>query len=50
MNDRGKLVYVKKRVATIRDLQSDFIYLYVPTEDNPADLLSRGSSVSKVGY
>ena len=39
--------YVRQRVENIRNLIPDAIWHYVPTTDNPADLLSRGMLAEK---
>lgn len=46
--DNSKLPYVKNRVAEIHELQKDFKFLHVPTQSNPADLLSRGTAKDKL--
>lgn len=47
-NNNSKIVYVKNRVASIRELSSNFNFNYVPSSSNPADLLSRGTSLDKL--
>lgn len=47
-NDNSKLVYVKNRVADIKSLVSATKLMYLPTEDNPADLLTRGITKQKL--
>ncbi|XP_069946012.1 uncharacterized protein [Cherax quadricarinatus] len=47
-NDRSKLPYVRNRVKEIRELQSTSTILYVPTDQNPADLISRGVTHRKL--
>ena len=39
--------YVRQRVEKIRNLIPNAICHYVPTADNPADLLSRGMSANE---
>ena len=42
LNNKSKDVYVSNRVKKIKNLQCTF--KYIPTDNNPADLLSRGVS------
>ena len=46
-NDKSKLTYVQNRVSEIRELQSDFSFLHIDSETNPADFLSRGLAFIK---
>ena len=48
-NNRADTVYVRNRVAKILELKSQYKFstFYVPTAENPADLLSRGLSFNK---
>ena len=46
-NDRSKLTYVQNRVSEIHDIQTDFSFLHVQSENNPADHLSRGLAFRK---
>ena len=46
-NDSGSITYVKNRVHHIRELSSGMNLLHVPSGQNPADLLSRGVTLSK---
>lgn len=47
-NNNSNIVYVQNRVASIRELSFNFKFNYVPSSSNPADLLSRGTSVEKL--
>jgi len=47
-NNQSKITYVQNRVAEIREMQTNFAFLHVPTNANPADLLSRGMTVDKL--
>ena len=47
-NNSGKNVYVRNRVAQINDVGSHCIFQHVTTDQNPADFLTRGQSVSKL--
>ena len=46
-NNNSKLVYVRNRVANIREMGSRFQFLHVSSGQNPADLLTRGIPLSK---
>ena len=46
-NDNSSIPYVKNRVHHVRELSSDMKILHVSSEQNPADLLSRGVTISK---
>ena len=46
-NDHCTIPYVKNRVHKIRELTPNMQILHVPSEDNPADLLTRGVSFEK---
>ena len=46
--DRSKCTYVKNRVNEINEISDKFIFSYVPTKENPADLLSRGVSTKTI--
>ncbi|XP_069138142.1 uncharacterized protein [Argopecten irradians] len=41
--------FIGKRVEEIKDLTQEFTWRYCPTNDNPADLLSRGISATNFG-
>ena len=41
-NCNSSIIYVKNRVAGIHEISKNFRFLYVPTQDNPADLVTRG--------
>lgn len=41
-------VFVKNRVSEIQELTQNFTWRYVPTAQNPADLLSRGVTMTKI--
>ena len=45
-NDNSSIPYVKNRVHHVRELSSDMKILHVSSEQNPADLLSRGVTIS----
>ena len=47
-NDNSKIPYVKNRVAEIKDIQKDFVFMHVDTKNNPADMLSRGVKAQKL--
>ncbi|XP_050705313.1 uncharacterized protein LOC126990672 [Eriocheir sinensis] len=47
-NNNSNIVYVKNRVASIRELASNFNFNCVPSSSNPADLLSRGTSLDNL--
>ena len=42
--------YVGKRVPEIKDITSDFIWHHVASEDNPADILSRGTNPEELRH
>ena len=44
-NDNSKIVYVKNRVAEIREHAVNYQIFHVPTGENPADLVTRGVEV-----
>ena len=46
-NDNCSMPYVKNRVHRIRELAVNMQILYVPSNENPADLLTRGISFKK---
>ena len=46
-NGNSKITYVQNRVANIRELESSFRFLYVPTKENPADLVTRGININQ---
>ena len=46
-NDQCTMPYVKNRVHKIRELTSNVQILHVSSEDNPADLLTRGITFKK---
>ena len=50
-HNRSTQVYVRNRVSEIRQLSVEYNlqFLYVPSQLNPADILTRGSSVTKLG-
>ncbi|XGW15204.1 hypothetical protein V3C99_001025, partial [Haemonchus contortus] len=41
-------VFVRNRMKTIQSLTSDVIMRYVPTKDNPADIGSRGATLTEL--
>ncbi|VDO62768.1 unnamed protein product [Haemonchus placei] len=41
-------VFVRNRVKTIQSVTSDVIMRYVPTKDNPADIGSRGATLTEL--
>ena len=47
-NYNSKVPYVENRVAEIREIQINFHFMHVQTGSNPADLLSRGTSLKKL--
>lgn len=47
-NNNSKIPYVKNRVADIQEMQDNLSFMYVNTKSNPADLLSRGTTVKKL--
>ena len=47
-NDNTKIPYVKNRVAEIREAEVNIEFMHVQTGSNPADLLSRGTSLKKL--
>ena len=47
-NNNSKKIYVRNRVAAINEMGSHCIFRHVRTEENPADLLTRGQSVAKM--
>ena len=49
-HNKSKEVFVRNRVSEIRQLQSEYNLrlLYVPTNQNPADTLTRGVTVSQL--
>ena len=44
-NDHCTKPYVKNRVAEIRESSGNYIFYHVGTKDNPADLISRGTTL-----
>ncbi|XP_068215916.1 uncharacterized protein [Palaemon carinicauda] len=46
-NNKCKITYVQNRVAQIKEIGSSFKFLYVSTKENPADLLTRGISITQ---
>ena len=46
-NDHCTIPYIKNRVHRIRELTTNMQILHVPSENNPADLLTRGISFEK---
>ena len=46
-NGNSKIIYVQNRVTSIKEIGSSFKYQYVPTQENPADLLTRGISIKQ---
>ena len=47
-NNHSKKIYVRNRVASINEIGSHCIFGHVRTEQNPADLLTRGQSVANI--
>ena len=49
-NNQSGIVFVRNQVDKIRAIKSEypFVLNYVPTKDNPADLLSRGTTKAKL--
>ena len=47
-NYNSKVPYVENRVAEIREIQINFHFMHVQKGLNPADLLSRGTSLKKL--
>lgn len=41
--------FVRARVSEIQELTQDFAWRYVPSSDNPADLVSRGVKADQIG-
>ena len=49
-NDKPKHLYVTHRVDEIKALTSDALFKYVSTQDNPADVLTRGLTASQLQH
>ncbi|XP_055588768.1 uncharacterized protein LOC129741092 [Uranotaenia lowii] len=47
-NDQHAEVYVRNRVKIIQQLTNKMSWRYIPTDQNPADVISRGISVRKL--
>ncbi|XP_065356294.1 uncharacterized protein LOC135950691 [Calliphora vicina] len=48
IRSHSSFYFVGNRVAEIQDLCADISWRYVPTDQNPADLVSRGCTVSEL--
>ena len=48
LNGKSKIVYVRNRVAQIKETTPHAIIHYINTKDNPADYITRGMSVEKL--
>ncbi|XP_068223542.1 uncharacterized protein [Palaemon carinicauda] len=46
-NNKCKITSIQNRVAQIKEIGSSFNVLYVSTKENPADLLTRGISITQ---
>lgn len=46
-NQKSSIIYVQNRVKTILSLREGIDILYVPTNENPADLLSKGLTMKR---
>ncbi len=47
-SDKKLSVFVRNRVKEIRDASEETTLAYVPTKENPADVASRGTSITKL--
>ena len=49
-NNNSNITYVKNRVSEIREMFNDYKLLYVPTNQNPADLVTRGVTFKELEH
>lgn len=47
-NELHEEVYVRNRIKIIRELTNKMCWRYIPTDQNPADIISRGRTVRKL--